>query len=215
MAWQIFLKCAGQLFCRLNLNLGLTDVFSWLDWVFYFWQKHLWYYGIVYILYIISGSAWFLKPFRGFSPGLISGTENLNVKTSYLYSMLSHVWLSATPWTVDHEAFMCVGFSRLEYWSRLPLPPPGDLPDPRIEPMSPTFPALASRFFTTEPPGKPSKVLGTILVVCVHGHYISVKYTYVIYFSHNPLILPSLSASLSPSSPFILHRMVMERPYDF
>ena len=81
--------------------------------------------------------------------------------------------------------------------------------------LAPTFPALASRFFTTEPPGKPSKVLGTILVVCVHGHYISVKYTYVIYFSHNPLILPSLSASLSPSSPFILHRMVMERPYDF
>ena len=40
-------------------------------------------------------------------------------------------------------------FSRQEYWSGLPFPPPGDLPDPRIEPTSP---ALAGRFFTTEPP---------------------------------------------------------------
>ena len=65
---------------------------------------------------------------------------------------------------------------------------------------------IGKQFFTTEPPGKPSKPLGTILVVCIHGHYISVKYTNVIYFSYNALILPSLSASLSPSSPFILHR---------
>ena len=43
-------------------------------------------------------------------------------------------------------------FSRLEYWSGLPFPPPGDLPDPGIKPMSP---ALASGFFTTELPGKP------------------------------------------------------------
>ena len=110
---------------------------------------------------------------------------------------------------------MCVGFSRQEYWSQLPLPPPGDLPDPRTDPMSPPFPALASGFFTTEPPEKPSKVLGTILVICIHGHYISVKYTNEIYFSYNPLILPSLSVSLSPLLSFILPRMVMESPYDF
>ena len=97
----------------------------------------------------------------------------------------------------------------------VPLPPPGDLPDPRTDPMSPPFPALASGFFTTEPPEKPSKVLGTILVICIHGHYISVKYTNEIYFSYNPLILPSLSVSLSPLLSFILPRMVMESPYDF
>ena len=110
---------------------------------------------------------------------------------------------------------MCVGFSRQEYWSQLPLPPPGDLPDPRTDPMSPPFPALASGFFTTEPPEKPSKVLGTILVICIHSHYISVNYTNEIYFSYNPLILPSLSVSLSPLLSFILPRMVMESPYDF
>ena len=47
------------------------------------------------------------------------------------------------------------GFSRQEYWSGLPFPTPGDLPDPRIEPASLTSPTLASRFFTTESPGKP------------------------------------------------------------
>ena len=44
-----------------------------------------------------------------------------------------------------------MGFPRQEYWSGFPFPPPGDLPDPGIEPMSP---ALAGGFFTTEPPGK-------------------------------------------------------------
>ncbi|XDA75933.1 hypothetical protein R6Z07F_006097 [Ovis aries] len=44
-----------------------------------------------------------------------------------------------------------MGFPRQEYWSELPFPSPGDLPDPGIEP---TFPALAGEFFTAEPPGK-------------------------------------------------------------
>ena len=48
-----------------------------------------------------------------------------------------------------------MGFSRQEYWSGLPYPPPGDLSDPGIKPVSPVSPALAGGFFTTEPPGKP------------------------------------------------------------
>ena len=44
-----------------------------------------------------------------------------------------------------------MGFSRQEYWDELTVPPPGDLPDPGIKPMSPASPALAGRFFTTEP----------------------------------------------------------------
>ena len=48
-----------------------------------------------------------------------------------------------------------MGFSRQEHWSGLPFPPSGSLPDPGIEPKSPEFPALAGRFFTAEPPGKP------------------------------------------------------------
>ena len=57
------------------------------------------------------------------------------------------------PWTVAHQAPLSMGFSRQGYWSGLPCPPPGDLPDPGIESASP---ALAGRFFTdSEPQGKP------------------------------------------------------------
>ena len=59
---------------------------------------------------------------------------------------VSHVWLFATSWTVAHQTLLSVGFSKQEYWSGLPFPPPGDLPDPGIEPESPV---LAGGFFTT------------------------------------------------------------------
>ena len=58
----------------------------------------------------------------------------------------------ATPWTVDLQASLSMGFPRQEYWSGLPFPSPGDLLDPEIESTSP---GLAGGFFTTEPPGKP------------------------------------------------------------
>ena len=49
---------------------------------------------------------------------------------------------SATPWTVAHQALLSIGFSKQKYWSGLPCPALGDLPDPGIEPESPTTPAL-------------------------------------------------------------------------
>ena len=58
---------------------------------------------------------------------------------------------AATPWTVACQAPLSMGFPRQEDWSGLPLPSPGDLPDPRIEPMSLT---LAGRWFTAESAGK-------------------------------------------------------------
>ena len=58
-------------------------------------------------------------------------------------------------WTVALQAPLSMEFSRQEYWSGLPFPPPGDLPDPGIKPTSLTSPSLAGRFFTTQPPGKP------------------------------------------------------------
>ena len=61
----------------------------------------------------------------------------------------------ATPWTVAHQAPLSLGLNRQEYWSRLPFPSPGDLPDLGVESVSS---ALASRFFTTEPSGKPHYV---------------------------------------------------------
>ena len=66
--------------------------------------------------------------------------------------MLGHfscVQLFATPWTAAHQAPPSMGFSRQEYWSRMPCPPPGDLPHPGIELKSP---ALAGRFFTSKAP---------------------------------------------------------------
>ena len=50
---------------------------------------------------------------------------------------LSHVQLFATLWTIAHQALLSMGFSRQDYWSGLPFPSPGDLPDPGIEPRSP------------------------------------------------------------------------------
>ena len=61
---------------------------------------------------------------------------------------LSHVGLFVTPWTVDCQAPLFMEFSRQEFWSGLLFPPPGDLPNPGIEPASLVSPALAGRFFT-------------------------------------------------------------------
>ena len=69
-----------------------------------------------------------------------------------LLSHFSRVRLLVTPWTVASQAPLSMRFPRQEYWSGLPFPPPGDLPDPGIELESPVSPALAGGFFTTEPP---------------------------------------------------------------
>ena len=66
--------------------------------------------------------------------------------------LLSHVQLFATLWTVAHQAPPSMGFSRQKYWSGLPFPSPGDLPNPGIEPRSL---ALHAKALTTELPGKP------------------------------------------------------------
>ena len=70
------------------------------------------------------------------------------VHTRQCAKLLSHVRLFVTPWTVALQAPLSMGFSRREYWSGLPCPPPGDLADPRSEPVSLTSPALAGRFST-------------------------------------------------------------------
>ena len=64
----------------------------------------------------------------------------------FMLHCFSHVQLCVTLWTVAHQAPLSMGFSRQEYWSGLPCPSPGDLPDPGIEPMSP---ALAGGYLTT------------------------------------------------------------------
>ena len=74
----------------------------------------------------------------------------INIQVSEV-KLLSRVQLFAAPWTVAHQAPLSMGFSRQEYWSSLPFPSPGDLPDPGIEPRSP---ALQTDALPSKPPGK-------------------------------------------------------------
>ena len=66
-----------------------------------------------------------------------------------LLSHFSRVQLFVTLWTIAHQAPLSMRFSRQEYWSGLPCPPPGDLPDPGMETVSLVSPALAGGLFTT------------------------------------------------------------------
>ena len=66
-----------------------------------------------------------------------------------------NLWTFCDPWTVAHQAPLSMGFSRQEYWSGLPFPSPGDLPNPGIKPRSPTLQADA---LTSAPLGKPLNI---------------------------------------------------------
>ena len=72
-----------------------------------------------------------------------------------MLSCLNHVRLFATPWTVAHQVLLSMGFSRQEYWSGLPCPLPGALPDPGIELVSPVAPALQADSLLLSHPGCP------------------------------------------------------------
>ena len=73
-------------------------------------------------------------------------------------SCFSCVQLFVTQWTIAHQAPLSLGFSRQEYWSGLPCPPPGDLPNQEIKPAPLTFPALAGRFLTTSATWEPQRM---------------------------------------------------------
>ena len=81
--------------------------------------------------------------------------KDMNTIFACVLSHFSCVRLFVTLWTVDHQPPLSLGFSRQEYWSELPCPPPGDLPNLRIKPSSLTFPTPSGVFFTIVPPGKP------------------------------------------------------------
>ena len=83
---------------------------------------------------------------RGWAPG--DGWQSSTPRARVLIA--SGVSNSATPWNPPST-----GFPRQEYWSRWPCPPPGDLPDPGLKPVSPASPALQADSLPTEPPEKP------------------------------------------------------------
>ena len=98
-----------------------------------------------------------------FSQWLLLGTHNdlaslensltvsYTVDIVWKWKSLSCVWLFATPWTVPRQVPLSMELSRQEYWSGVPFPPPGDLPNSGIKPRSP---ALREVSLLSEPPGK-------------------------------------------------------------
>ena len=82
--------------------------------------------------------------------GPFISTEHISPCMASEVNSLSRARLFATPWTVARQAPLSTGFSRQEYWSGLPFPSTGDLPNPGIEPMSPAWQARA---LSSEPPG--------------------------------------------------------------
>ena len=83
---------------------------------------------------------------------MLNKVQNISTRWLCMLIRFSHVWLSATLWTVACQALRSMGFSRQEYWNGLPCPPLGNLPDPGIKPVSLMSPALADRFFNTNAP---------------------------------------------------------------
>ena len=98
----------------------------------------------------------------------IKGTKIKDTVQARILSHVIHVQLFVTLWTVAHQAPLSMGFSRQEYWSGLPFPPPGDLPDPGIEPMIPAAPALQVDSLLLSHQGSSKNTV----CVCVHSHLI-------------------------------------------
>jgi len=113
--------------------------------------------------------------YRGFHLFLCEGMLMLLTSLfSAVYEMwctyacvLSRVLLFSTPWTVACQAPLSIGFSRQEYWSGLPFPPPADLPDQGIKPMSPVSPALAVGSLPLAQPGKPWCIYIYVQIICI------------------------------------------------
>ena len=88
---------------------------------------------------------------------------------AHVHAKLLQSWvqLFVTPWTEACQAPLSMGFSRQQYWSGLPCPPPGELPDPGIKPTSLKSPALADGFFITSTPGKPNLCVNVLQNLCI------------------------------------------------
>ena len=101
-----------------------------------------------------------------------------------------------TPWTVACQASLFMGFPRQEYWSGLPFPLPGDLPDPGVKPTS--LASLALAFFTAEPPGEAPVLLPCIKLSHCHMSFLILSLCRALYFL--PFSLPACPPPFLPPS---------------
>ena len=145
--------------------------------VLFFFKEKKWcqmiidFKSILNTLVLICGWQWEVSPFYAVSSKswsviwnplstllldfLFIDLQDLCVCVLSCQVVFNSLWFSE----LYHQALQSMVFSKKKYWSELPFPSPGDPPDPGIEPTSP---ALADRFFTTEPPGKPLLTTGRI-----------------------------------------------------
>ena len=98
----------------------------------------------------LEWTGWISLQSKGLSR-VFSTVKSINFSVLSSVQLLSHVWLFTAPWTVAWQSPLSIGFFRQEYWTGLPFPPPGDLPNPGIQPGYPASPALAGGCVTTEP----------------------------------------------------------------
>ena len=88
-------------------------------------------------------------------PGLLPVSESCSEPTSHVGIHAQSCLTLCNPMTVAHQAPLSVGLPKQGYWSWLPFPPPGDLPNPGIEPMTPALPALQADSLPLRHPGSP------------------------------------------------------------
>ena len=92
----------------------------------------------------------------------VSSTVSHHIQCAYMLSHFSCIRLFMTPWTLAHQALLSMGFSRQEYWSGLPWPPPGNLPDPEIGSHIPWVSCIGRQvLYHRRHPGSPHTVCAT------------------------------------------------------
>ena len=107
--------------------------------------------------------------------------------------MLSRIQLSSTPWTARHQAPLSMGLSWQEYWSGLPFPPPGDLPDPGIEPVSSNCRTLHCVSCTAGHQGSPKEICGKPTIVFFLKWVPTLKSGFPFLYSIYLILFPFLS----------------------
>ena len=168
----------------------------------------------MWILFHISFSG-LVQELRVSTVKLVLVTETMGyawLRAWVLLRSFSRVQLFAVLWTVARQAPLSIGFSREEYWSGLPGPPPGDLPAswPRDRTCASSVSCTAGRFFTPEPPGKPhiwlctiiivygfSRVCGPILIFHPHKYFVNSNWS-VLETRIRTLLFVSVSYCLPP-----------------
>ena len=126
-----------------------------------------WYLDMLKILLPSAQDSW-ARPRVSQAPRGSSHGHQDSLLTLLFYPMLlccalSHVRLFATPWTVAHQGPLSMGFSKRQSWSGLSCSPPGDLPNPEIEPASPGSPALQADSLPLSHQGNPLFYINTTI----------------------------------------------------